>query len=127
MIENSAALGTGTDIQIQRAAEVQRKSVQQPEPQAQPAPAQPASADLNNLTLPSAQAVLSSGRNLVADYVMGNDNHLLQIRVIDPSTHQVIAASPPSTIARLQQEVLTYQGLGIRNQRGNGDRAAVED
>ncbi len=126
MIAHKATAGTGADSQIQPATVIQRTTVQQPEGQAQPALAQPDSAELGRLTLPSAQAVLSSGRNLVADYIMGDDNRLLQIRMIDPVTHQVVAESPPSTIARMQQEVLTYQDLGSRNHHSS-ERTTVEE
>src|SRR5689334_5905616 len=64
---------------------------------------------LQGLSLVDASATIGSGRNLVADYVMGTGNQLAQIRVIDPTTHQVVAVSPPDSIARMQQEIFAYQ------------------
>lgn len=72
--------------------------------------------ELQGLTLADASATISSGHNLVASYVMGANNQLAEIRVIDQTTHQVIAASPPDSIARIQQEMVAYQGLGNQNQ-----------
>jgi len=67
---------------------------------------------LRGISLSSAQATLGAGRTLVTDYIMGADNTLAEIRVIDPTTHQVVAASPPETIAQIRQEMLAYQSLG---------------
>ena len=79
------------------------------------APANASASDADNplrgLSLAGASMTIGTGRNLVTDYVLGADNKLAQIRVIDQTTHQVIAASPPDTIARMQQEILTYQRL----------------
>ena len=67
---------------------------------------------LRGISLSSAQATLGAGRTLVTDYIMGANNTLAEIRVIDPTTHQIVAASPPETIAQMRQEMLTYQNLG---------------
>jgi len=67
---------------------------------------------LHGISLSSAQATLGTGRTLVTDYIMGANNTLAEIRVIDPNTHQIVAASPPETIAQIRQEMLTYQNLG---------------
>lgn len=71
-----------------------------------------ADSPLRGISLSSAQATLGAGRTLVTDYIMGADNTLAEIRVIDPTTHQIVAASPPETIAQMRQEMLTYQNLG---------------
>ena len=71
-----------------------------------------ADSPLRGISLSSAQATLGTGRTLVTDYIMGADNTLAEIRVIDPTTHQIVAASPPETIAQIRQEMLTYQKLG---------------
>lgn len=75
-------------------------------------PSDPDADALQGLTLADASATISSGHNLVANYVMGANNQVAEIRVIDQTTHQVIAASPPDSIARIQQEMVAYQGLG---------------
>jgi len=84
--------------------------------QAQPptAPPLPKGGDspLRGVSLSSAQATLGIGRTLVTDYIMGANNTLAEIRVIDPTTYQVVAASPPETIAQIRQEMLAYQSLG---------------
>ena len=67
---------------------------------------------LRGVSLSSAQATLGTGRTLVTDYILGANNTLAEIRVIDPATHQIVAASPPETIAQMRQEMLTYQNLG---------------
>ncbi len=64
---------------------------------------------LQGLSLADASATLGAGRNLVADYVIDADNRLAEIRLIDPTTHQVVAASPPDTIMQMQQEMRAYQ------------------
>lgn len=90
----------------------------------QPAAATNAGADadgLQGLSLVDASATIGSGRNLVADYVMGAGNQLAQIRVIDPTTHQVVAVSPPDSIARMQQEIFAYQGVASQS-RGAADK-----
>ncbi len=86
-------------------------------PRPAPSSAAPASGgvSLAGVSLIDAAASLSAGRSLVADYVMGSNNQLAQIRVIDPTTHQVIAESPPDSIARMQQEVLAYQGVASQS------------
>ena len=71
-----------------------------------------ADSPLRGVSLSSAQATLGAGRTLVTDYIMGANNTLAEIRVIDPTTHQIVAASPPETIAQMRQEMLTYQNLG---------------
>ena len=76
---------------------------------------------LAGVSLVDAAASLSAGRSLVADYVMGSNNQLAQIRVIDPTTHQVIAESPPDSIARMQQEVLAYQGVASQSRAAAAD------
>lgn len=85
---------------------------------AAPSPAAGANGDadgLQGLSLVDASATIGSGRNLVADYVMGAGNQLAQIRVIDPTTHQVVAVSPPDSIARMQQEIFAYQGVASQS------------
>lgn len=78
--------------------------------------AQPASgtgdSPLRGISLSSATATLGAGRTLITDYIMGANNTLAEIRVIDPATHQVVAVSPPETITHIQQEMLAYQSLG---------------
>ena len=64
---------------------------------------------LHGLSLADASATLGTGRNLVADYVIDANNRLAEIRLIDPTTHQVVAASPPDTITQIQQEMRAYQ------------------
>ena len=78
----------------------------------------PAGASADTLSLADASATLGDGRTLVADYVVGANNKVAQIRVIDPTTHQVIAESPPDTIARMQEEVFAYQGVANQTQSG---------
>lgn len=73
---------------------------------------------LQGVSLADASATIGSGRNLVADYVMGANNQLAAIRVIDPTTHQVIAASPPDSIARMQQEIAAYQSIASQSKLG---------
>lgn len=84
------------------------------------APVSAAASDADNplrgLSLAGASVTIGTGRNLVTDYVLGADNKLAQIRVIDQTTHQVIAVSPPDSIARMQQEILTYQRLAHDSQ-----------
>lgn len=75
---------------------------------------------LQGVSLVDATAAISSGRGLVANYVMGSNSKLAQIRVIDPTTNEVIAESPPDSIARMQQEVLAYQGVA------NQSRATID-
>lgn len=67
------------------------------------------SASLHGLSLADASVALGGGRSLVADYVVGTDSRLAEIRLIDPTTHQVVAASPPDSIAQIQQEMRAYQ------------------
>ncbi len=76
-------------------------------PQQDPSP-------LEGVSLVDASASLSVGQTLVTDYVLGANNTLAQIRVIDPTTHQVVAESPPDSIARMRQEMLAYQTLGSK-------------
>ena len=71
-------------------------------------PAQVASAP-QGMSLIAAVATVSTGRSMITDMVFGPDNQVTQIRVIDPSTHRVIAATPPDTIARFEREVAAYQ------------------
>lgn len=85
--------------------------------QARPAASGDSSA-LQGVSLVDASATIGSGRNLVADYVMGANNQIEEIRVIDPTTHQVIAASPPDSIARMQQEIAAYQGVASQSKSG---------
>lgn len=85
-------------------------------------PSDPDVAALQGLSLADASVTISSGRNLVADYVLGADNQLTQIRVIDQTTHQVVAESPPDSIARMQQEMQAYQGLGSQASRVASDQ-----
>ena len=87
---------------------------------AQAAPPQADASQLQGVSLVDVSASLGSGRNLVADYVMSADNHLAEIRVIDSTTHEVIAESPPDSIAQIQQEMLAYQGVASRS-RTSGD------
>lgn len=84
-------------------------------------PSDPDVAALQGLSLADASVTISSGRNLVADYVLGANNQLTQIRVIDQTTHQVVAESPPDSIARMQQEMQAYQGLGSQAGRVTSD------
>ncbi len=86
--------------------------------QTRPAPSQDSGA-LQGVSLVDASATIGSGRNLVADYVMGANNQIEAIRVIDPTTHQVIAASPPDSIARMQQEIAAYQGVASQSKAGS--------
>ncbi len=84
----------------------------QQQAQAQSSSHMGADSPLRGISLSSAQATLGAGRTLVTDYIMGADNTLAEIRVVDPTTHQVVAASPPETIAQMRQEMLAYQNLG---------------
>ncbi len=84
----------------------------QQQTQAQSSSHMGADSPLRGISLSSAQATLGAGRTLVTDYIMGANNTLAEIRVIDPTTHQIVAASPPETIAQMRQEMLTYQNLG---------------
>jgi len=84
----------------------------QQQAQAQSSSHMGADSPLRGISLSSAQATLGAGRTLVTDYIMGADNTLAEIRVIDPTTHQIVAASPPETIAQMRQEMLNYQNLG---------------
>ncbi len=84
----------------------------QQQAQAQSSSHMGADSPLRGISLSSAQATLGAGRTLVTDYIMGGDNTLAEIRVVDPTTHQVVAASPPETIAQMRQEMLAYQNLG---------------
>lgn len=92
------------------------------------APVSAAAADADNplrgLSLAGASVTIGTGRNLVTDYVLGADNKLAQIRVIDQTTHQVIAVSPPDSIARMQQEILTYQRLAHDSQAPQNNSTA---
>ncbi len=76
-------------------------------PAAPPTDASP----LDGLSLIAAAATINAGRSLITNYVMGSDNQLAQIRLIDPATHQIIAEVPPDSIAQMQQEILAYQNL----------------
>ena len=80
------------------------------------APAASDSASLRGISLIDASAMLSSGRSLVTDLVLGADNQVAQIRVVDAVTHKVIASCPPDTIARAQREMLAYQQLAAAHQ-----------
>ena len=71
-------------------------------------PAQGSSAP-QGMSLVAAVASISTGRSMITDMVFGSDNQVTQIRVIDPATHRVIAATPPDTIARFEREVAAYQ------------------
>ena len=84
----------------------------QQQAQAQSSSHMGADSPLRGISLSSAQATLGAGRTLVTDYIMGGDNTLAEIRVVDPTTHQVVATSPPETIAQMRQEMLAYQSLG---------------
>ncbi len=90
--------------------------VQQQSPAQLPTASTPAydASPLHGLSISSARATLGAGRSLVTDYIMAADNTLAEIRVIDPTTHQVVAESPPDSIARMRQEMLAYQTLGSK-------------
>lgn len=101
---------------------VQRTPATEAPRQAPARPVDPDADELQGLTLADASATISSGHNLVANYVMGANNQLAEIRVIDQTTHQVIAASPPDSIARIQQEMVAYQGLANQTKRPTGSQ-----
>lgn len=63
------------------------------------------------LSLAAAQASISAGQNLVAHFVVSPTGTVSAIRVVDPTTGQVIAENPPDSIARMQQEIATYQKM----------------
>lgn len=64
---------------------------------------------LRGISVADAVASVGSRNNIVTSIVMGGDSSIAQIRVVDAVTHQVIAESPPDTIARMQDEMLAYQ------------------
>ncbi len=66
-------------------------------------------APLRGMTVAGAMASVGSRNNMVTSIVMGGNNQIAQIRVVDAVTHEVIAESPPDTIARMQDEMLAYQ------------------
>ncbi len=77
----------------------------------QASPQTPAAPSPHGFSLVDAAASIGNRTNLVTDIVMGPDNQVAQIRVIDAVTHQVIAKSPPDSIARMQQEMQAYQDI----------------
>ncbi len=65
----------------------------------------------SGFSLVDASASLAGRNSVVTDVVLGANNQVSGIRVIDSVTHQVIAESPPDTIARMREEVLAYQDV----------------
>jgi hypothetical protein len=82
------------------------------------APAESTDGVLHGYPLIAASAALSSGQNMITTLIYGPDNEVTQIRVLDASTHQVIAACPPDTIARAQREMIAYQRVARAWGRG---------
>ena len=62
-------------------------------------------------SLVDASASLAGRNSVVTDVVLGANNQISGIRVIDSVTHEVIAESPPDSIARMREEVLAYQDV----------------
>jgi len=65
----------------------------------------------SGFSLVDASASLAGRNSVVTDVVLGANNQVSGIRVIDSVTHEVIAESPPDTIARMREEVLAYQDV----------------
>jgi hypothetical protein len=64
---------------------------------------------LAGFSLVDAFASLGNRSSMHTDIVFGPDNQVAQIRVVDAVTHQVIASSPPDSIAHMQIEMQAYQ------------------
>ncbi|MGH2389799.1 MAG: hypothetical protein ACRDIE_16480 [Chloroflexota bacterium] len=62
-------------------------------------------------SLVDAAASLAGRNGVVTDVVVGGNNQIAAIRIIDSVTHQVVAESPPDSIARMREEVLAYQDV----------------
>ncbi|MGH2409856.1 MAG: hypothetical protein ACRDGS_05735 [Chloroflexota bacterium] len=65
----------------------------------------------SGFSLVDASASLAGRNSVVTDVVLGTNNQISGIRVIDSVTHEVIAESPPDSIARMREEVLAYQDV----------------
>ncbi|HEY8286751.1 MAG TPA: hypothetical protein VIJ28_20360 [Chloroflexota bacterium] len=65
----------------------------------------------SGFSLVDASASLAGRNSVVTDVVLGANNQISGIRVIDSVTHEVIAESPPDSIARMREEVLAYQDV----------------
>lgn len=79
--------------------------------QAAPPPASQDQPPSQGFSLIDASASLGGRNSMITDVTLGANNQVSGIRVIDSKTHQVIAESPPESIARMQEEVLAYQDV----------------
>lgn len=100
-MHQASVLGTGNNLHPTQPKQV-TTTTEQPDN---------ASSTQNGFSLVDAYAVLGSRSNLVTDIVLGSNNQIAQIRVVDSVTHQVVGTSPPETIARIQQEMQAYQDV----------------
>jgi hypothetical protein len=72
---------------------------------------------LRGMSLVDAVATLGSRNSMVTQMILGADNQVSSVRVLDSVTHKVIAECPPDSIARAQQEMLAYQDLAQAQKR----------
>ena len=68
------------------------------------------------MSLVDAMASLGSRNNMVTSIVVGGDNRIAQIRVVDAVTLEVIAESQPDSIAHMEQEMQAYQQVARSGQ-----------
>lgn len=62
-------------------------------------------------SLVDAAASLAGRNGVVTEVVIGGDNQISAIRILDSVTHQVVAESPPESIAHMREEILAYQDV----------------
>ena len=79
--------------------------------QGQAAPPTAGQSSPQGFSLIDASASLGGRNSMITDVMIGANNQVSGIRVIDSTTHQVIAESPPESIARMQEEVAAYQDV----------------
>jgi len=64
-----------------------------------------------SFSLVDAAASLAGRNGVVTEVVIGGDNQISAIRILDSVTHQVVAESPPESIAHMREEILAYQDV----------------
>jgi hypothetical protein len=62
-------------------------------------------------SLVDAAASLAGRNGVVTEVVIGGNNQISAIRILDSVTHQVVAESPPESIAHMREEILAYQDV----------------
>src|SRR5579862_6032813 len=93
-----------TPTQTQSASSVALEQPASPQSPAAGGAAPPWNVDaLRGISLVDAVATLGSRNSMVTQMILGADNQVASVRVVDSVTHKVIAECPPDSIARAQQ------------------------